>query len=105
MKALTLGILRGGFLPPNTFSLLLKAICIIASRQGVKYFLKTQLCFCRLIFNRKKAHSPERTENVVLQPGTGVSGCGGKAHVRGDGCVRFSARGEQSATSAPQICG
>lgn len=54
MKALTLEILRGGFLPPNTFSLLLKAICIIASRQGVKYFLKTQLCFCRLILGRKK---------------------------------------------------
>lgn len=70
MKALTLEILRGGFLPPNTFSLLLKVICIIASRQGVKHFLKTQLCFCRLILNRKMAHSPERTKNVALQPGT-----------------------------------
>lgn len=105
MKALTLEILRGGFLPPHTFSLLLKAVCIIASRQGVKYFLKTQLCFCRLILNRKKAHSPECTENVAPRPGT-VWECltGGTAHVRRDGCVQFSARGEQSATPAPQIC-
>lgn len=57
MKVLTLEILRGRFLPPNTFSLLLKAVSIIASRQWVKRFLKTQLCFCRLILNRRKAHS------------------------------------------------
>lgn len=95
MKALTLEILRGGFLPPNAFSPLLKAICIIASRQGVKYFLKTQLCFCRLILNRKKAHSPECTENTVLRPGTmweylavvgqptceGVAACGSRQEV------------------------
>lgn len=70
MEALTLEILRGGFLPPNTFSLLLKAIYIIASRQGVKHFLKTQLCFCRLVLNHKMAHSLECTKNVALQPGT-----------------------------------
>lgn len=53
MKVLTLEILRGRFLPPNTFSLLLKAVSIIASRQWVKHFLKTQLCFCRLILGKR----------------------------------------------------
>ena len=74
MKALTLEILGGGFLSPSTFSLLLQAICITASRQGVKYFLKPQLCFCRLSLNRKKAHSPERAENVVPRPGMAAVG-------------------------------
>lgn len=68
MKALTLEILRGRFLPPNTFSLLLKAVCITASRQWVKHFLKTQLCFNRLILNRKKAHSAECTGQMVPWP-------------------------------------
>lgn len=63
MKALTLEILGGGFLPPNAFALLLKAICIIAGKQEVKHLLKTQLGFCRLILNRRNARSPECTKN------------------------------------------
>lgn len=82
MKAFTLEILRGRFLPSNTFSLLLKAVCIIASRQWVKHFLKTQLCFCRLILNRKKTHSAEWGTHhwaggAVTCNGVGVRGCGG----------------------------
>lgn len=91
MKALTLEILGGGFLPPNAFALLLKAICIIAGKQEVKHLLKTQLGFCRLILNRRNARSPEctMTWNIV-----GVTGCDGTAHMGGNGCVQFSARGK-----------
>lgn len=36
--------------------------------------------------------------------GVGVPGCGGTGHKRGDGCVQFLARGEQTESPAPLIC-
>lgn len=77
MKALTLEILWGGFLPPNTFSLLLKAICTIANRQGVKYFLKTHLCFCGLA--KKGSFSCVHLEcSTATWRGMAIAGCVGQ---------------------------